>query len=68
MRARSVSTHGEPELEKEKLVTRAICKVLAGFHYKDVPDAVEAVIAQSEARNSKGGENKIFGKSFAEVL
>lgn len=70
LRARSVSTHGEPELEKEKIVTRAICKVLAGFHYGEVPDAVDAVIAKSEDKKgaSGAGEQTLFGQSFAEVL
>ena len=65
-----MSTHGEPELEKEKIVTRAICKVLAGFHYSEVPDAVDAVIAKSEAMRgtAKGGEQTLFGQNFAEVL
>jgi hypothetical protein len=48
----SVSTHGEPELEKEKIITRAICKVLAGFHFSEVPDAVEAMAAKSKAREA----------------
>ena len=41
MRAKSVSAQGEPELEKEKLITKAICKLLAGFNFKEVPDAIE---------------------------
>ena len=40
----SVSTHGEPELEKEKIITRSICKVLAGFHFQEVPDAVDLMV------------------------
>ena len=38
----SISTHGEPELEKEKIITKCICKVLAGFNQPEVPDALGA--------------------------
>ena len=39
-KARAISAFGQPELEKEKIITRSICKVLSGFHFDDVPDAV----------------------------
>jgi hypothetical protein len=39
--SRSVSAVGDPELLKEKIITKAICSVLAGFEFPDVGDAIE---------------------------
>jgi hypothetical protein len=41
----SISAHGAPELEREKLITKCICSVLSGFNFDDVPDAVESANA-----------------------
>ena len=40
-RSKSVSSHGAPELEKEKLITKALCCILHGFHFPEVKDAIE---------------------------
>jgi len=37
----SKSSRGEPELEKERIITKAICKVLDGFNQPEVPDALD---------------------------
>ena len=42
--AKSLSAYGQPELEKEKLITKAICSVLSGFHFDDVPDAIQSTL------------------------
>jgi hypothetical protein len=39
MRAGAVSA-GEGDSEQEKVVVKAICQVLNGFHFNEVPDAV----------------------------
>lgn len=66
----SISTYGEPELEKEKIITRSICKVLAGFHFGEVPDAVDEMMKKSKdhaAAKSKGDQT-LFGQNFSEIL
>lgn len=45
-----VSSHGDPELQKEKLVTKVICKILNGFSFQAVPDAIDALIKQDDER------------------
>ena len=39
-RITQVNTHGDPELEKEKIITKVICKILNGFSFNEVPDAI----------------------------
>jgi hypothetical protein len=67
----SISAYGQPELEKEKIITRSICKVLTGFHYDEVPDAINTMVAKNEAikaKANKAGDVNLFGHDFAEIL
>jgi len=34
-------------LEKEKIITKAICSVLSGFEFDGFPDAVESALADA---------------------
>jgi len=41
--------HDEDLSLQEKTVTKCICRVLNGFHFEEVPDALEAFIGQGDA-------------------
>jgi|LauGreDrversion4_2_1035121.scaffolds.fasta_scaffold14498_3 hypothetical protein len=40
---------------QEKTVTKCICRVLNGFHFEEVPDALEGFIAQGDAITGEVG-------------
>lgn len=69
MRAKSVSAQGEPELEKEKIITKSICKVLEGFNFKEVPDAIEKLIEENKVyRETKSTDAKLWGSNLSDLL
>ena len=41
----SLASGSDPELALEKIVTKCICKMLAGFHFNNVPDAIDLLRA-----------------------
>lgn len=44
MSTKSKSAAGEdPHLQKEKLLTKSICRLLLGFNFPDIPDAIETL-------------------------
>jgi len=54
-----VSTRGEPELEKEKIITKALCRVLAGFKFDEVPDAIESLtMKRKDQMKSKSSDSQ----------
>lgn len=53
-RVNSASRRGQPELEKEKIMTKAICRVLAGFHFAEVEDAIEVLSLRSNEEHEDG--------------
>lgn len=56
-----VNTHGDPELEKEKIITKIICKILNGFSFNEVPDAiVELGSSQLEYEKRQGKRQPNF--------
>lgn len=69
--SRSVSAQGEPELQKEKIITKAICKILDGFHFDEVQDVVEVIANQHEERMKRreaSGEAKLWNSDFSDLL
>jgi hypothetical protein len=71
-RANSASRRGQPELEKEKLITKAICRVLAGFNFSEVQDAIE-ILGQKSENESRNGESKettlaLWNTDFADLM
>lgn len=68
---RSVSARGEPELQKEKIITKAICMVLEGFHFDEVKDVVETMEANyQEDKNLRtmNSEGKMWNNDFSDLL
>jgi len=43
-----VSAHGAPELQKEKIITKAICRILEGFHFDEVKDVVDTIVEYNQ--------------------
>jgi len=43
-----------PELMVEKLITKVICKLMNGFKYHSIPDAIE----ETKIKNNKNQESK----------
>lgn len=67
--SRSVSAEGQPELQKEKIITKAICKVLEGFHFDEIQDVVHIIAAQHEERQKKReGGHKLWNSDFSDLL
>lgn len=46
---------GDPELQKEKIITKVICKILNGFHFEEVPDAIEELIKEQGQQPEEKG-------------
>jgi hypothetical protein len=69
--SRSVSAHGEPELQKEKIITKAICRILDGFHFDEIPDVVDLIAGQHEEKMKKRGQSgdvKLWSSDFSDLL
>ena len=44
----------DPELQKEKVTTKVICKILNGFHFSEVPDAIDTLIKEKGLERDGG--------------
>lgn len=66
-KSRSVSAHGAPELQKEKIITKALCRVLAGFHFEEVKDAIDTMVEKTnELKSNKDGV--LWNNDFSDLL
>jgi hypothetical protein len=66
-----VSAHGEPELQKEKIITKAICKILEGFHFEELEDVIEVMAAKQVDQEKGSGhveEVKLWNNDFTDLL
>ena len=69
-RVNSASRRGQPELEKEKIITKAICRVLAGFRFAEVQDAIEVLSlkSQGEHDDEQNASTSLWTSDFADLL
>lgn len=67
-RVNSASRRGEPELEKEKIITKAICRILAGFHFAEVKDAIDVLSLKSQEEQQDHGSTSLWNSDFADLL
>jgi hypothetical protein len=70
-KSRSVSARGEPELQKEKIITKALCRVLEGFHFDEIKDVVEVIATQHEEKHNNklaAGGAKLWQNDFGDLL
>lgn len=47
----------------EKNITKMICSIISGFHF-DIPDVVDSLEQQLDARKNEGGLDELLGKIF----
>mmetsp|Transcript_20805 Transcript_20805/g.32096 ORF Transcript_20805/g.32096 Transcript_20805/m.32096 type:complete len:98 (+) Transcript_20805:3014-3307(+) len=66
--ANSVSAHGDPELQKERLVVKAICRVLDGFNFPGIPDAIETLLKTQAKKEKDPKPNQAWGTDLTEVI
>lgn len=53
---------------QEKVVTKCICRVLNGFHFKEVPDVMDQYMALAHHDQLHNGESDVIGDAFEQVL
>ena len=63
-----MAAHGDIELQKEKIITKALCRVLAGFNFPEVKDAVDTILGNSDAKKSDAVNHNLWNSNLSYLL